>query len=100
MDILQPIFELDHEDTHIAIDAERAFLKVLEGGCQVPIGGYATLDDGEITLRGVVGSLDGKRIFRSEKKGPLDQNIQLGMDLGKELLDMGAGEILKEIYEN
>jgi len=97
-DITQFIVALDHEVTHTAVDAERAFLEVLEGGCQVPIGAYATIDGGELTLHGLVGSLDGTVIHKSEIQGPAQRADALGRNLAEELLKMGAGKILKEIY--
>ena len=100
-DVFEAIMGLDHEETHLALDAERAFVSELEGGCQVPIGAYATLDDDneELTLKGLVSSLDGKTIYQNEKKGSLIKAKQLGRELGKEILSMGADKILKEIYQ-
>lgn len=98
-DVLEAIMALDHEETHLALDAERAFVDVLEGGCQVPIGAYATLDEKTITLSGLVASLDGKTIYQASKQRPLVEAKQLGQELGKEILAMGADKILKEIYQ-
>ncbi len=100
-DVLAAILELDHEPTHLALDAERAFVGKLEGGCQVPIGAYATLDDdsGELTLKGLVASLDGKTIYQKEKKGTSVEAKKMGRELGDDLLNMGADVILKEIYQ-
>ena len=100
-DVFEAIMGLDHEETHLALDAERAFVGELEGGCQVPIGAYATIDlNAEtITLSGLVASLDGKTIYQNEKKGSLIEAKQLGRELGKEILAMGADKILKEIYQ-
>lgn len=98
-DVLELVLELDHEETHIALEAERSFLRALGGGCQVPIGAYATLAGGQLTLKAVVGSLDGKQIFKSEKTG-VPQNAQdIGESLGKEMLEKGAGKLLEEIYQ-
>ncbi|NIQ02166.1 MAG: hydroxymethylbilane synthase, partial [Nitrospinaceae bacterium] len=93
------LFELDHEETHLALDAERAFVRTLEGGCQVPIGAYATLDDqGGLILRGLVASLDGKTVYRKEKHGPAIDGPRVGRELAEDILSMGAGRILQEIY--
>jgi hydroxymethylbilane synthase len=97
--VLEAIMALDHEETHLALDAERAFVDVLEGGCQVPIGAYATLDKERISLSGLVASLDGKTIYQAIKQRPLAEAKQLGQELGKEILAMGADKILKEIYQ-
>jgi hydroxymethylbilane synthase len=100
IDILEAVVALDHEETNYALDAERGFLKVLEGGCQVPIGGYATIEDGQLTIRGLVGDLSGKEIIKSEKTGLVENAEYIGQDLGKEILGMGADKILKEIYNS
>ena len=99
VDVLAALVDLDHEETSISLEAERSFLKVLEGGCQVPIGGYAYVEEGEINLRGLVGSLDGKEILKAQKKGPIDQAALVGFELAKEILAMGADQILKKVYE-
>jgi len=90
---------LDHELTHTALLAERAFLLKLEGGCQVPIAGHATIADETLTLKGMVGSLDGKQNLRAEKSGPTQEAERIGKALGEEILRMGADKILKEVYE-
>ena len=61
--------KLDHVDTRIAVTAERAMLEKLEGGCQVPIGGYAFIEKGVIQMRAIVASPDGKRVVRAELSG-------------------------------
>jgi hydroxymethylbilane synthase len=100
-DVHAVIMALDHEPTHLALDAERSFVRELEGGCQVPIGAYATLDDAgeELTLKGLVASLDGKTIYQSDTKGASVDAKKLGRDMGRVILDMGADKILKEIYQ-
>lgn len=99
VEVMELIVPLDDEETHAALDAERAFLKVLEGGCQVPIGDYAVLDNEDLWIRGLVASLDGKEIIQSEKKGNPHQAKDVGESLANELLKQGADKILKEIYE-
>jgi hydroxymethylbilane synthase len=100
-DVLHAIMALDHEETHFALDAERAFVGELEGGCQVPIGAYATIDDGaeNMTLKGLVASLDGETILQSVTQGSVVEAKKLGRELGKEILAMGADKILNEIYQ-
>lgn len=100
-DVLAAILDLDHEPTHLALDAERAFVGKLEGGCQVPIGAYATLDNesDELTLKGLVASLDGTIIYQKEKKRTSVEAKKLGREMGDDLLNMGADVILKEIYQ-
>jgi len=94
----QLIAPLGDPDTTLRIKAERALNKRLEGGCQVPIGGFAELQQDKIYLRALVASLDGKRIIRAEKTGDVSQAEQLGIDVADELLANGAREILKEVY--
>ncbi|MDH5762558.1 MAG: hydroxymethylbilane synthase [Nitrospinota bacterium] len=96
--VINRIYPLDHEETHRALEAERGFLTRLEGGCQVPIGVYATIDDETLHLRGVVGSLDGKQLIKAEKKGSIEDPEAIGIDLAGEILEMGADKILKEVY--
>jgi len=90
--------KLDHPDTRIAVTAERAVLAALGGGCQVPIGAYATVDDGEIHLTAVVCTPDGARLIRRNASGPAGSGEELGRELGNTLLDAGADEILEAVY--
>ena len=96
--VMNRIFPLDHEESHMAIEAERSFLTRLEGGCQVPIGVYATIDGGNLRLRGLVGSLDGKQVLKAEQTGSAEDPRAIGFQLAGELLEMGADKILKEVY--
>ena len=70
----------------------------LEGGCQVPIGSYAELINGEIWLRALVGAPDGSQIIRGERRGSPQAAEQMGISLAEELLNNGAREILAEVY--
>ncbi len=98
MGAMNMLFPLDHEETHLALDAERGFLKRLEGGCQVPIGVYATVEGMDLEIDGLVGSLDGKTIIRSQKKGSTVDPGKIGKELAEELLSRGADKILNEVY--
>ena len=93
--LLQP---LHHAPTAARVRAERAMNRRLEGGCQVPIGGHATLDGGEVFLRGLVGTVDGSEIVRAEIRGSEADAEELGTTLADELLEHGAGQILRELY--
>lgn len=90
---------LNHKQTHWAVDAERALVDILEGGCQVPIGAYATVNSDLITVRGLVASLDGKVFYKLEKIGPVSEAINIGRNLGSELLEMGADKILRNVLQ-
>ena len=81
-----------------AAQAERAFLRRVEGGCQIPVGVYAEVDaDGQISIDAMIASVDGQRICRSDAHGAGEQAEALGTALAEELLDAGGREILKEI---
>ncbi len=89
---------LNHDETVIRVQAERAMNTRLEGGCQVPIGSYAELIDGELWLRALVGAPDGSQMVRGERRGRPQDAEQLGISLAEELLDNGAREILADVY--
>ena len=91
------ISTLNHEQTHYAVSAERALVGRLDGGCQVPIGAYARVEKGLITLKGLVASLDGETIYKLENVGPVDDAINIGQELGAQLLKMGANKILEKL---
>lgn len=89
---------LEHEQTRVCVLAERAMNRRLEGGCQVPIGAFAELENDTIFLRGLVGSVDGATIIRGERRGPVADAEALGTALAEDLLSRGAGEILAAVY--
>ncbi len=88
---------LDHPRTCQATQAERALLRRLEGGCQVPVGAYAEVADDQLHLRGLVASLDGTHLVRDEIMGPAEAGRELGTELAERLLAAGADAILEEI---
>ena len=90
---------LDHAATRTAVTAERGLLRALGGSCQIPIGGKANLAAGRLTIKGLIGSLDGTRIVAHESSGSPDRALEVGIELGEKLLSMGAGEILAEIAQ-
>ena len=90
--------DMDDEDTHYALDAERALVSQLEGGCNVPIGAFATLDADQITLTGLVASLDGKIVYKKELTDIKTNAVAMGRKMGDELIEMGAGRIMQEIH--
>ena len=89
--------DIDDENTHYALDAERALVSQLEGGCNVPIGAFATLDADQITLKGLVASLDGKTLYKKEMTDIKTNAIAMGRKMGDELIGMGADRIMQEI---
>ncbi|ASP40823.1 hydroxymethylbilane synthase [Bacterioplanes sanyensis] len=93
--LLQP---LQHQPTAGCVLAERALNRRLQGGCQVPIAAYATLDGEQLHLRGLVGSVDGTRMLRTEQTGPVSDCEAIGIRAAEHLLEQGAGDILKDVY--
>jgi hydroxymethylbilane synthase len=89
---------IHHEDTYLAVLAERSLLSTLEGGCQVPIGAFADVRPNGLYLDAMVGSLDGSLTFRKKVRGSKNSAEKLGKSLAKDLLRAGADKILKEIY--
>lgn len=89
---------LEHPGTRAAVEAERALLARLGGGCQVPIGGHAEIKDGELRLIGIVGMPDGSRVIRRELAGPAGEGARIGVELGEQLLAAGGREILEVVY--
>lgn len=91
---------IHHQETFIAVTAERALLRALEGGCQVPIGAFAEVRTTGLYLDAMVGSLDGSVTFRKKIRGSKNYPEKLGKSLAKDLLKAGAREILDEVYNN
>jgi hydroxymethylbilane synthase len=86
------------------VSAERAFLARMEGGCQIPIGTHARLERQEggpprLVLQALVGSLDGTTVIRGTRSGPPEEAETIGGDLAGDLLDRGAGALLRSIRE-
>lgn len=91
------IAPLEHGPTRRAVDAERTFLNVLEGGCQVPLGAFARVEGDSMRLVARVASLDGGRGVRGALSGPSDDPDALGRTLARRLIDEGAADILAEL---
>jgi hydroxymethylbilane synthase len=88
---------LDHTPTRLATQAERAFLRRLEGGCQVPIGAYAEVCGDQLHLRGLVASLNGDRLVREELRGAAAEADLLGAELAERALAAGGEAILENM---
>ena len=89
--------KLDDAETRSAIIAERAMLKALQGGCQVPIGAWARLERGEMVLEACVTSVDGLQYVKRRLTGPPEQSAELGEKMARLLIDSGAQAILEEV---
>lgn len=96
--VLNLIAPLNDNKTQIRVTAERAMNERLQGGCQVPIAGYAEFEKGLIMMRGLVGQVDGKKIIRGDIAGPAENAEELGVVLAEDLLSRGADKILNELY--
>ncbi|WP_286245774.1 hydroxymethylbilane synthase [Pseudoalteromonas sp. MM1] len=91
---------LEHTQTRIRVNAERAMNRHLEGGCQVPIGAYALVNGEQVHLRGLVGAVDGSEILHDEVTGHINDAEAIGVELAKKLLAQGADKILAEVYRD
>ncbi|MFH1349482.1 MAG: hydroxymethylbilane synthase [Pseudomonadota bacterium] len=90
---------MNHEETEFRVRAERAFLKELEGGCQVPMAAFCRSNGKRLYLSGMVAELDGSRMIRDEITGPMERAQELGVALARRLIDAGADHILARIYK-
>jgi len=88
----------NHADSRVCVMGERALLRRLEGGCQVPIACYGEMKAGKLHLTGLVGSVDGKRIIKDAIEGAPEHAEKMGVTLAEKLLSMGADVILREVY--
>jgi hydroxymethylbilane synthase len=86
---------LDDPESHVAVTAERALLRELEGGCQVPLGAWGRWEDGGLRLEAGVFSADGTEFVRKELRGPAEDAEELGERLGQMLIEAGADRILR-----
>ena len=92
------IAPLHDRPSGLCVAAERSMSAALEGGCDLPLAGHATINGGELRLTGLVASADGRRIVRDEVSGLSDNAVELGLQLGETLLAGGAAEILNELH--
>jgi len=89
---------LHDSETGLCVTAERAMNARLNGGCQVPIGGFAQLQDGQIFMRGLVGNPDGSVLYRAERTGSFDEAEAIGRLIAEDLLTQGADKILQALF--
>ena len=97
-EVLELLKALEHTPTQQRCYAERAFLRELEGGCQVPIGVNTSLDGDRLTLVGIVASVDGQKVVKDSISGDASEAEQLGNQLAQRMRQQGAQEILEEIF--
>jgi hydroxymethylbilane synthase len=89
---------LHDAETGLCVTAERAMNKRLNGGCQVPIAGFAQLIEGQIFMRGLVGNPDGSVLYRAESSGDSDQAEAIGIQIAEDLLAQGADKLLQALF--
>ncbi len=97
-EVNQLLSVLNDYNSSQCVKAERAFLRVLEGGCQVPIGAFAHISDNRLILKGLVGSLGGERLIKDTVSGHIEDAEALGEALAQSILNRGGRDILKEVY--
>jgi hydroxymethylbilane synthase len=90
---------LDHYPTRVAVEAERAFLKELKGGCQLPVACFGKLADFTLSLNGLVADVRGEKVVKDKVSGPAEEAKALGTALARRVLEAGARGILDEIYK-
>ena len=90
---------INHDPTHTRLKAERAFLRTLEGGCSIPVFALAELNENQVKLSGGLVSLDGKEMINDVFEGPAEKAEELGINLGKSILERGGSELLRKIRE-
>jgi len=95
--VLELIQPLDHRETHLCVRAERALSRKLYGGCHLPVGAYAVITEGVLSMSAMAGRPDGSRIAKNSIEGSMHDPENLGDRLGDTLLQQGADEILREV---
>jgi len=96
--VYEAIAFLDHRESRIRAECERAFLRELQGGCQVPIGAYAWIEGEKLKLKAFISDLEGKRFLEGVEEGDPHQAEQIGKKLARRLLEEGGKAILEEVY--
>ncbi|MDF2633961.1 MAG: Porphobilinogen deaminase [Pelosinus sp.] len=99
-EVLEMLAFLNHQETRWAVEAERAYLAEVEGGCQIPIGVYGKMEQEVLTLEAVILSVDGIRQIRQRISGAPAEGEQLGKTLAQDMLNAGGREILQELEVN
>ena len=96
-DVNEMLLALHDVETAHRVTSERAMNHRLQGGCQVPIGGFAVIQGEQLQMKGLVGEPDGSRILTAERQGPKGEDEQIGIALADDLLNQGAAEILRNL---
>jgi hydroxymethylbilane synthase len=99
-DVERLVSALDHSQTRAIVNGERAFLRRLEGGCQIPIAGHGSIRNDRYTLTGLVSDIDGKTLIKETLTGPIASPESIGEKLAERLLQQGADKILEKLTES
>lgn len=95
--IFNIVQKLNHPQSEATINAERAMLKALEGGCQIPIGALGNVNNDTLQLQGVIASPDGKQVLKAQVDGDIEDAVLIGERLANILIDMGGKDILNKL---
>lgn len=98
--VLDAISFLDHRESRLRAECERAFLRELQGGCQVPIGAFAWVEGERLKLRAFISDLEGRHFLEGMEEGEISQAEQIGIRFARRLLEEGGREILRQVYSN
>jgi hydroxymethylbilane synthase len=96
-DVKGLVSALDHSQTRTIVNGERAFLRRLQGGCQIPIAGHGKIRNDCYTLTGLVSDIDGKTLIKETLSGPIASSESVGVKLAERLLQQGADKILEQL---
>ena len=96
-DVEKLVSALDHSQTRTIVNGERAFLRRLEGGCQIPIAGHGRINKNRYMLTGLVAEVDGSRLIKDSVAGPAEASERIGIELAERLLEKGADKLLEKI---
>lgn len=96
-EVLEVIGKLAEENTTLCVEAEREFMRMLNGGCHVPIGAIATIDKDELKITAMVATCDGSKVIKASEAGPKENYLELARTVSMAIIDQGGKEILENI---
>ncbi|WP_273419983.1 hydroxymethylbilane synthase [Veillonella caviae] len=99
VEMLDMLSLIDDEPTRLAVEGERSFLNQLNGNCQVPMGVHGTIEKGQLTLKALIASTDGKTVYEGELSGPATKRVMLGKNLAKALYEEGGKHIIEALVK-
>lgn len=99
VEMLDMLSLIDDEPTRLAVEGERSFLNQLNGNCQVPMGVHGTIEKGQLTLKALIASTDGKTVYEGELSGPATKSVMLGKNLAKALYEEGGKHIIEALIK-